>query len=190
MKKIGIMSMQRIRNYGSFLQAYGLKKSIEKLGYEDIVKYIKDMLVYKACNKLELYSEDEIQKIEVYKKIAAIESLEEYKDIKEELEDRYSNVPDAVYNLMDIAYIKSLAKELMIEEIKETPKEVRFKFPQGYESFNKIYHVLLKNYRDDVLLYFGETPFFAIKLASIKKEESLNLYKEILKLLIENSHKN
>lgn len=32
MKKIGIMSMQRIANYGSFLQAYGLKKIIEELG--------------------------------------------------------------------------------------------------------------------------------------------------------------
>lgn len=32
MKKIGIMSMQRIINYGSFLQAYGLKKTLEKLG--------------------------------------------------------------------------------------------------------------------------------------------------------------
>jgi len=32
--KIGIMSMQRVRNYGSFLQAYGLKKTIEALGHE------------------------------------------------------------------------------------------------------------------------------------------------------------
>lgn len=32
--KIGIMSMQRIRNYGSFLQAYGLKRIIESLGHE------------------------------------------------------------------------------------------------------------------------------------------------------------
>lgn len=32
MKKIGIMSMQRIANYGSFLQSYGLKKLIEDLG--------------------------------------------------------------------------------------------------------------------------------------------------------------
>lgn len=34
MKKIGIMSMQRVINYGSFLQAYGLKKIIESLGYK------------------------------------------------------------------------------------------------------------------------------------------------------------
>lgn len=31
--KVGIMSMQRVENYGSFLQAYGLKKEIEKLGH-------------------------------------------------------------------------------------------------------------------------------------------------------------
>lgn len=34
--KVGIMSMQRIINYGSFLQAYGLKKTIESLGHEVI----------------------------------------------------------------------------------------------------------------------------------------------------------
>jgi len=32
--KVGILSMQRIKNYGSFLQAYGLKKTIEALGHE------------------------------------------------------------------------------------------------------------------------------------------------------------
>jgi hypothetical protein len=34
MKKIGIMTMQRIYNYGSFLQTYGLNKNIEELGYD------------------------------------------------------------------------------------------------------------------------------------------------------------
>lgn len=34
MSKIGIMSMQRIANYGSFLQAYALKQLIESLGHK------------------------------------------------------------------------------------------------------------------------------------------------------------
>lgn len=34
MKKVGILSMQRIANYGSFLQAYGLKHILEDLGCE------------------------------------------------------------------------------------------------------------------------------------------------------------
>ena len=31
--KVGIMSMQRVKNYGSFLQAYALKKTIEAAGH-------------------------------------------------------------------------------------------------------------------------------------------------------------
>jgi len=34
MAKVGVLSMQRIVNYGSFLQAYGLKMILEKLGHE------------------------------------------------------------------------------------------------------------------------------------------------------------
>ena len=32
--KVGIISMQRVNNYGSFLQAYSLKKNIEAKGHE------------------------------------------------------------------------------------------------------------------------------------------------------------
>lgn len=35
-KRIGIMTMHRIVNYGSFLQAYALRKTIEELGYIDV----------------------------------------------------------------------------------------------------------------------------------------------------------
>lgn len=133
------------------------------------------------------YIEDEIQKIEVYKKIAAISNIEDYEYIKEELEDRYSNIPEAVYNLMDIAYIKSLAKSLSIEEIKEMPKEIRFKFSSDFKAYNNIYKILLKQFKENVVLYFGEVPSFAIKLNTIKKEEALNFYKEMLIKIIQNS---
>ena len=45
--KIGIMSMQRVRNYGSFLQAYGLKKTLEALGAEvEFVDYKTEASVF------------------------------------------------------------------------------------------------------------------------------------------------
>ena len=136
------------------------------------------------------YITDEIQKIEVYKKIAAIENINDFMEIKSELEDRYSSIPDSVYNLMDIAYIKSICKGLYIEDIKETAKELRFKFVKGYKGFEDIYSVLLNQYKDDVILYFGETPSFAIKLANIKKETALEYYKKLLEDISENSQKN
>ena len=43
--------------------------------------------------------------------------------------------------------------------------------------------------KDNVVLYFGETPFFALKVNTIKREEILEFYKNLLKDLIENSRK-
>lgn len=130
------------------------------------------------------YIEDEIQKIEVYKKIAAIDSLDEYNDIKEELEDRYSSIPEPVHNLMDIAYIKSQAKSLFIEEIKENPKDIIFKFADGDSDYKKIFKVLISKYKDSVVLKFGSKPYFAFKLKDIKKEEKLEFLKEVFNDII------
>lgn len=49
-------------------------KDITNLLWE-IVKYIKDMLVYKACNKLELYSEEEVKDIQELSKDVSKERL-------------------------------------------------------------------------------------------------------------------
>ena len=67
------------------------------------------------------------------------------------------------------------------------PKEIRFKFVSDFRGYNNIYKVLLKQFKENVVLYFGEVPSFAIKLNTIKKEEALNFYKEMLINIIQNS---
>lgn len=53
MIRVGILSMQRIANYGSFLQAYGLKRMLEELGCEvEFVDYhAGECLVHNDCSK-------------------------------------------------------------------------------------------------------------------------------------------
>lgn len=46
--KVGILSMQRVKNYGSFLQAYSLKRNLEALGHE--VQFV-DYKVEEVLNK-------------------------------------------------------------------------------------------------------------------------------------------
>ncbi|AQR92848.1 MULTISPECIES: transcription-repair coupling factor [Clostridium] len=132
----------------------------------------------------ESYIEDEIQKIEIYKKIAVIEGLEDYNDIKEELEDRYSKIPEPVYNLMDIAYIKSRAKSIFIEEIKETPKEMLFKFAENESDYKNIFKILMEKYKNSVVLKFGSNPYFAFKIKCVKKENVLEFLKEVFNDII------
>ncbi|GAA0078548.1 transcription-repair coupling factor [Clostridium sp. CTA-5] len=161
---------------------------------EDTVKLIKGEITKEPIETTveikvdafisENYIEDEIQKIEIYKKIAAIENIDDYNDIKEELEDRYSKIPEPVYNLMDIAYIKSMAKLLFIEEIKETPKEILFRFAYGEDDYKRIFKLLIGNYKDSIMLKFGSQPYFSFRLKDIKKENMLEFLKEILNMVM------
>lgn len=55
MKKVGIMSMQRIANYGSFLQVYALRKLLEKEGCSvEFVDYHVDYHVDKPVAVVDL----------------------------------------------------------------------------------------------------------------------------------------
>lgn len=126
------------------------------------------------------FIDDEAQKIEVYKKIAAIENTQDYIEVKAELEDRFSSIPKPVYNLMDIAYIKSKARMLNIEEIKERPTEIIFEFQSRERTDKKIFKELLQNHKDNILFKFGDKPYFAYRLKDNKKEDLLSLFKTFL----------
>ena len=42
---------------------------------------------------------NEMQKLEIYKKIASIQTEQDYFDLQEEIEDRYGDLPRSVQNL-------------------------------------------------------------------------------------------
>lgn len=70
------------------------------------------------------YIFDEVIKLEMYKKIATIQSKEDMYEVQEELEDRFSDIPKETQELLNIAYIKNLSKKLKIEKIKQTGREI------------------------------------------------------------------
>ena len=57
------------------------------------------------------YIRNEVSRLEMYKRIAAIYSDEELLELKDELIDRYGEMPDALDNLINISYIRQLAHE-------------------------------------------------------------------------------
>lgn len=80
------------------------------------------------------YIDDEIIKLEMYKKIAAIESKEDMYDVQEELEDRFSDIPKETQTLLNIAYIKSLCKRLKIEKVKQVKNTIYLNPLTKYET--------------------------------------------------------
>ncbi|SHK04521.1 transcription-repair coupling factor [Clostridium cavendishii DSM 21758] len=126
------------------------------------------------------FIEDETQKIEVYKKIAAIENIKDYMEVKDELEDRFSIIPRPVYNLMDIAYIKSKCRLLNIEEVKEMNGQIVFKFQSRERTDKVIFKRLLEEYKNNIVFKFGDKPYFAYRMRDTRSEELLEVFKKFL----------
>ena len=76
----------------------------------------------------ENYIKNHQMKIEIYKKIAAIEARKQMDKIYEEIEDRFGTVPSSVENLMRIAFVKSMLEKMWIEEISEDSKHFIMRF--------------------------------------------------------------
>ncbi|MBR0031091.1 MAG: transcription-repair coupling factor [Treponema sp.] len=58
-------------------------------------------------------------KMEIYKKVAGIQTRDELERMMSELEDRFGPVPDEVYSLLSLAEVRIIAKKLFIRTLKE-----------------------------------------------------------------------
>lgn len=58
-------------------------------------------------------------KMEIYKKIAAVQAKDELDSIELEMEDRFGPVPDEVFSLLSLAEVRIIAKKMSVSSIKE-----------------------------------------------------------------------
>ena len=137
--KVAMMDLE-LRGSGNLL---GETQSghIEEVGYDLYIKMLNDSFnklkgniqdekvmteVYITVNAYipDTYIEDEMQKMEIYKKIASISSEEDYFEVQAEIEDRFSDIPSQVENLLKISTIRSYGEKIGIEKITQKSKIV------------------------------------------------------------------
>ena len=98
----------------------------------------------------ETYIINEEQKLEIYKKIAGIESTEDYDDVRAELEDRFGEIPAPAGNLLRVALIRSVAARIGITEIVGLPGTIRLYMDPGAKVRGENIPALLRNYRKNL----------------------------------------
>jgi transcription-repair coupling factor (superfamily II helicase) len=74
------------------------------------------------------YIDSPQEKMEVYKKISAIQSREELERVFAELTDRFGPLPEEVQSLLSLAEIRIICKDLSIVTLKERAGMVRIEF--------------------------------------------------------------
>ena len=124
------------------------------------------------------YISDGAQKIEVYQNIALCKCEEDIQNVIDEIIDRFGNMPPELENLLDIARIKYLAKNLHITKIMSRKTAVVFAFEQSNFSINV--EELIKKYGNKIKFSPGVKPMITLEIGTTNERQILNDVTEFL----------
>ena len=109
------------------------------------------------------YISNEFQKLDIYKRIAGIETQQDYDDMLEELLDRFGEPGKAVLNLLAIAKLKAIAHQGYVTEIKQTGKTVRFILYEKARLNTEGFPALMQKYRRGLQFKNEQEPKFILE---------------------------
>ena len=123
------------------------------------------------------YIVNEQQKLDIYKRIAGVETESESAEMKEELLDRFGTVPKSVDNLLRIALLRAQAHKLYIMEIKGRPGELRFVYRPDARVHGENIPMLFEQYGNSLKFLPQGNPVFTyqFKRSNVVEKNSEDL---------------
>ena len=131
------------------------------------------------------YIVNEVQKLDIYKRIAGIENQKERDDMLDELLDRFGEVPKSVENLLRIALIRVAAHALFMTEIKGKNERIQLIFrPDANIKVEQIPE-LIKKHKDSLSFTAYGNPFFTYRYykSGVVEKDAENLLSTTERLL-------
>ncbi len=122
----------------------------------------------------------ESKKIEMYKKIAAIQNENDAIDIEDELTDRYGDLPGPVRNLTKIALIKALARLLGFSSVSEKNDTIIFSMSDAKKINFQVIAKAAEKYKRQLLFNAGASPYLVYRLPSSRSDDRLDNIKILL----------
>ena len=122
------------------------------------------------------YIENGSQKIEVYQNIALCNTEEDIKNIEEDIIDRFGKMPKEVANLLEIARIKGMCRNLGITKINQKQSSIVFNF--NPETFIMDIDCMLKKYKNRVRFSPAREPYITYRI-----ENNDNILNEVIEFL-------
>lgn len=129
----------------------------------------------------ERYIENEVLRLQMYKKIAVIESDEDEMEITDELLDRFGDIPKETVNLIKISKIRSMAGKLGIKEIMQQGYKIIFKLWDNIKLSESMMAGLIEAYGERLMINGGKDPYIRL---TIGREEPVKAMEAFLRTAV------
>lgn len=106
------------------------------------------------------YIKNETLKMDIYKRIAGIETNEEYEDMQDELIDRFGDIPSQVENLLQVVLLKAAAHKVYITEISGTKDKMKIMMWNQAKIDVERIPILVREYKGRLKFVTRDTPYF------------------------------
>ena len=128
------------------------------------------------------YIKSGTDKVEIYKRIAEIESTEELEDMIDELIDRFGDLPDPVINVMYISLLKSLATKIGFTQISGGDESIKFEYDNINLFSLEEFEALTGKFGSELELGLATPPSLTIRTKSDQLRRGYELLEEIVLL--------
>ncbi len=106
------------------------------------------------------YIKNEALKMDIYKRIAGIETYEEYEDMQDELIDRFGDIPQQVENLLQVVLLKTEAHKVYATEISGNKNRIKIMmWPEAKVDVERI-PLLIREYKGRLKFFPQDEPYF------------------------------
>lgn len=117
------------------------------------------------------YIADEVLKLQMYKKIAAVDSVDGEEEIIDELIDRFGEIPKETVNLIKVSRIRSMAEALCITRIHEDGNKIIFDFAPENPLKAQAYARLSGSFGIRIFIHGGVKPMVRYTMEKTNKLE-------------------
>ena len=131
----------------------------------------------------EKYIPNEYQKLDIYKRIAAIENREEYEDMLEELLDRFGEPPKMVQNLLAVASLKAMAHRIYLIEVKQLDDSLKLTMYERAKIDTAKIPEILNQYPEELQFKVETNPYFLYRPRNRKAKEAVPMQEKATELL-------
>lgn len=132
------------------------------------------------------YIKNEHQKLDIYKRIAGIETKEEASEMTDELIDRFGEPPTAVCTLIRVAELKAQAHKLYFTEIVQKGEGLKATFYEKAKIHLEKIPLLVEQYHGRLKFYAdSQNPYFLLNTVQNSRQAEKNILEVAEKFLEE-----